>query len=291
MLTKEKNTFEWNEVRPVFLNKERISFLSRITNCGHHIISDSSYNWNGLERNSTGDDSAILQYTFSGNGKLEYDNESFTLKKGDMMILHTPYKYRYYYEETSLPWEFFYFTFKGKEILKMLRIIENVHGSVITIPADSEVISFFQKVLQLFRNGYIDSVFDRSSYAHRIFAILNAFLNKVIPTEEIPDSGILKAIQYVEKNYAEQISPVEIATVSGYSRAQCNRLFKKYKQMPSGKYLEHVRMEKALKYLMEKKKNVNEIAYFCGYNSFSYFCKVFRKCFECSPSDFQKKVR
>jgi two-component system response regulator YesN len=56
-------------------------------------------------------------------------------------------------------------------------------------------------------------------------------------------------------------------------------------------YLTKLRMEEAGRLLKETRKDVKEIASFCGYNDYFYFCRVFRKHHSCTPTAFREGAK
>lgn len=55
--------------------------------------------------------------------------------------------------------------------------------------------------------------------------------------------------------------------------------------------IQELRILKAMEMLKEKKGNVSEVAYACGYNSLSYFSQAFKAHTGKSPSDWLLELR
>ena len=63
---------------------------------------------------------------------------------------------------------------------------------------------------------------------------------------------------------------------------------KHLKNMTPLQYLTQLRLEKAVKLLLEKPEmKVINIAFECGFNSSQYFATVFRSRYKCTPREYQ----
>lgn len=54
-------------------------------------------------------------------------------------------------------------------------------------------------------------------------------------------------------------------------------------------YLHWVRLGKAKMILQKYHLNVNEVAHRCGYSDASYFCRLFKRQFEVTPSEYRER--
>ncbi|WP_299125751.1 AraC family transcriptional regulator [uncultured Winogradskyella sp.] len=77
---------------------------------------------------------------------------------------------------------------------------------------------------------------------------------------------------------------------SGLSPAKLQEGFKTLYNRTVSDFIRHVRLQKA-EYLMNSTDfNISEIVYSIGFTSRSYFCKIFKKEYGCSPKQYKKKV-
>ena len=89
---------------------------------------------------------------------------------------------------------------------------------------------------------------------------------------------------YIQRNFQQQITLEDLAQALGISQYHLSRIFNAESGFSLPEYLTSVRMEKAKILLGEGQKNISQVAYAVGYEDSSYFAKVFRKYFGCSPS-------
>lgn len=98
---------------------------------------------------------------------------------------------------------------------------------------------------------------------------------------------IKKTRLYVERNYNQMITLESIACDLGVSPHHLSHVFSQETNFSLFSYITSVRMENAKKLLMKGTMFVSEVAEAVGYNSESYFTKVFKKYFHHTPSHFQ----
>lgn len=92
-------------------------------------------------------------------------------------------------------------------------------------------------------------------------------------------------------NYPEvQHSIKSISVKSGLSASKLQSGFKFMHNMTLGEYIRLVRLEKAEELLRTTDLNISEVVYSIGFTSRSYFCKIFKKKYNCNPKAYKKKV-
>ncbi|MCP4976767.1 MAG: DUF4242 domain-containing protein [Maribacter sp.] len=84
-------------------------------------------------------------------------------------------------------------------------------------------------------------------------------------------------------------SSIALTRILGLSKSQTYRKIKSLTGMAPNQFIQESRLQKALYYLGQGKKTVSEIAYETGFNSPTYFTRVFKKRYGISPSNFTKK--
>ena len=115
--------------------------------------------------------------------------------------------------------------------------------------------------------------------------------NNIYMNEEYPDSCIGDIIKYINENY-NQINDIgEIAERFYISKYHLCHLFSKKVGVSLITYLNTIKIRKACELLKEERLGVTEIATLCGFNSSSYFCKVFKEKKGISPSEYKKQHR
>ena len=106
------------------------------------------------------------------------------------------------------------------------------------------------------------------------------------------DKTIIKlkeALDFISKNYHEQIFTKDIATSVFLNEFYFMKFFKKHMNITVNDYLTKYRLDKACGLLLSSNRSIIDIAYSVGFNSSSYFIKQFKKTYGITPCDYRKK--
>lgn len=101
-------------------------------------------------------------------------------------------------------------------------------------------------------------------------------------------SAIQDLSDYVE-NYPDLDHKIDNLTKKvGLSAAKIQEGFKFKHGLTVCEYIRYVRLTKSEELISNTDLNISEIVYSLGFSSRSYFSKIFRERFDCSPSDYKK---
>jgi len=93
---------------------------------------------------------------------------------------------------------------------------------------------------------------------------------------------------FIDENYQRKIELKEVAALSNLSKEAFCRYFKGATGSVFTSFLNQYRISQA-KRLLLKGRNISETCYDCGYESLSYFNRIFKKIANENPSDFKKR--
>jgi len=99
---------------------------------------------------------------------------------------------------------------------------------------------------------------------------------------------IRKIYAFVDKNYSRKIELNEIASMSNMTKEAFCRYFKKATNYTFIEFLNRYRISHSKRYLMSG-KSVSEACYSSGFESLSYFNRIFKKITQENPSEFRKR--
>jgi len=106
-----------------------------------------------------------------------------------------------------------------------------------------------------------------------------------------PENDNMQRIkQWIEENYARNISLREIANEIYMNPVYLGQLFKTNMGMGFNEYLLRIRMEKAIQLLLHSDKKVYEIAYEVGYKQLDWFYKKFKSYTGISASEYRSSI-
>ena len=98
-------------------------------------------------------------------------------------------------------------------------------------------------------------------------------------------------IDYLEENYSEEITLEVGAEMLNVSKSYFSTLFKEYTGSTFIKYLNSIRVEKAIIEIHQNQKNITEIALDNGFNTIRTFNRVFKDFTNYTPTDFMQLSR
>ncbi len=105
------------------------------------------------------------------------------------------------------------------------------------------------------------------------------------------DDRITKIIRYINDNYNHINDIEEIADRFFISKYHLCRTFNKNLGIPLVTYLNTIKIREACRMMKTQSGNLTEIAMKCGFNSSSYFCKVFKNEKGISPREYKRQLK
>jgi len=113
---------------------------------------------------------------------------------------------------------------------------------------------------------------------------------KSIEGNPVENKFIEQVLACIELHYSNPDFSVEmLADVLKMGRIPLNKKLKSITSLTANKYIQHIRLQKALILLETENLNVSEVAFQTGFNSVAYFVKCFREHFGKTPGAVQSK--
>ena len=120
------------------------------------------------------------------------------------------------------------------------------------------------------------------------FISVNSFSLSV---ESRYQTAMQATIRFLLANYRRAIHLDEVLRVSCMSKPTFSRQFKRHSGRTFGGFLQQVRLDAACRDLAETDHTVLDIALDHGFSQVSFFNRVFRRVFRCSPMDYRRHCR
>lgn len=111
------------------------------------------------------------------------------------------------------------------------------------------------------------------------------------PSLSPDESRIKDAILYIQNHYPEAITLDDIAASIHVSKSECCRCFKRAVNLTPFEYLMRYRILQAADRILQNDRNttsISELAASVGFNNTSYFNKLFKKYFNCTPTEYRR---
>ena len=97
-------------------------------------------------------------------------------------------------------------------------------------------------------------------------------------------------VDYIEQNYAKNISLKDIAKILGYDYNYMSRYFKKFFNMTFTDFVNLYRLETAIRLLEDTNENITSVAYESGFQSTRTFNSFFKSKTGLSPTQYKNTV-
>ncbi|MBB6635502.1 AraC family transcriptional regulator [Cohnella thailandensis] len=97
------------------------------------------------------------------------------------------------------------------------------------------------------------------------------------------------AMAHIELHFNRRLPVGELAEIAGMSEGHFSRVFKEFMRKTPVEYINHYRLRHAALRLGESDLTVGEVALESGFDNFSYFSKMFKALYHCSPSDYRRR--
>lgn len=128
-----------------------------------------------------------------------------------------------------------------------------------------------------------------------------SFWIELLRTLKLPSEGymakrrelteVYPAMVYAREHYMEKITTEILAEVCHMSVSHFRKNFKKCVGIPSGKYIENLRLSKSCELLIETEMGILEIALSCGFTSLSAYNRHFTAKYGVPPGKWKKARR
>lgn len=115
---------------------------------------------------------------------------------------------------------------------------------------------------------------------------------RIMPSEKTLRNGqrIRVMLQYIQAHYCDALDISQIAGAAAISQSECIRCFHHMLGIAPMQYVRQLRLRKAVRLLSGGDMPITEVAVQCGFQDMSYFSKVFRLQYGCTPTEFRKKA-
>ena len=110
---------------------------------------------------------------------------------------------------------------------------------------------------------------------------------KMQTVDEAAQKRVQLMMQYIHENYNHEMSLDEIASHIGISKSTALNLFQRFLHITPVSYLIGYRLQAASWLLKNTNKKVKTIAYESGFRNVDYFCRLFKKRYHLTPSEYR----
>lgn len=158
--------------------------------------------------------------------------------------------------------------------------------SLVKFPSDRlDIRSLFESLVPYFdAKATPDDDILKSRMAEGMYAILKTDENLYASLFDFVEPWKIDIVDFMEKNYMNDLSMTELAYYTGRSLATFKRDFKKISELTPQKWLIHRRLEAARELIRQGGKKVSEICFDVGFKNLSHFSKLYKEMYGIAPT-------
>ena len=235
----------------------------------------------------------LFHYIISGTGTLYADDSTGTtktyhLKSGEGFLIF-PNQITTYIADKELPWEYVWIEFDG---LRAKEAMDTAGFSLDRPIFHTKKRDMSQKMKE--ELVYIATHSDETIFniIGHLYLFLDYFMRSTVSTvvkgsTKLQDYYIKEAITYIEQNFQNDISVVDIANRLGINRSYFGKIFKQTLKQTPQEFLINYRMIKATELLRLTKMSIGDISKAVGYENQLHFSRAFKKIYNISPREWR----
>lgn len=166
-------------------------------------------------------------------------------------------------------------------------------------PDEEKLLEYINEVIAsnlMKRFGY--ELYTKSRLCSFWLELLNMVRPKALPKKVVKNTTTDEKrakdiIMYMEEHFSEKITLDEVADYIKISKSECCRCFKRALNLTPVEYLMKYRIQQAafmIKAGDKRAESFQRLALSCGFNNASYFNKVFKEYWGCTPSQYRRKI-
>lgn len=235
----------------------------------------------------------LFHYIISGTGTLYADDSTGTtktyhLKSGEGFLIF-PNQITTYIADKELPCEYVWIEFDG---LRAKEAMDTAGFSLDRLIFHTKKRDMSQKMEE--ELVYIATHSDETIFniIGHLYLFLDYFMRSTVSTivkgsTKLQDYYIKEAITYIEQNFQNDISVVDIANRLGINRSYFGKIFKQTLKQTPQEFLINYRMIKATELLRLTKMSIGDISKAVGYENQLHFSRAFKKIYNISPREWR----
>lgn len=239
-----------------------------------------------------------------GTGEFKVDLNSHILKEGDILIIK-PFSLHSIHPINDMycSWNAMVFdlgilnsaTTDGCLIKYFAPILNNEHQLPLIINRDcsgyKEILTCIKEIIDCFNTKKTAFELRLKSLLFYLFSLFYEYnlvlKKKTAPLTNETTRKIKIILNYIHENYMNDLSIHNISNACNLSQYYFMKFFKKHLGITCIEYLNIYRLDIATELLNTTDKSITEISFETGFNSVSYFNKLFKVRFKITPKEFR----
>lgn len=231
----------------------------------------------------------ILIYCIDGTGKIQVRDNTYVLNANNYFIIPSHEAHKYWASGDS-PWSIYWLHFGGDRsscfkdyLCRTISIEPSIRSRI------DERITLFNEVLTALESGF--SV-ENINYANMC---LNGLLASFFYIETFrlvkgfhSPNKVDQSIIYMQKNINKSLTIKDLANNVQLSESHFSKIFRNKTGSSPLDYFINLKMQEAIRLLINQSLKIKEVAFKLGYSDPYYFTRIFSKHIGSSPGTFVK---
>lgn len=155
--------------------------------------------------------------------------------------------------------------------------------------ADKTIMHYLNMICDEFAHKENDYVSAVQNLIKNVIILLNRATPEKMVYQTRTDE-LEKVIEYINKNFTQDIRPQEFETITNYSYDRFRHIFKHAIGVSPKQYIIGKRFEYAKELLAASELSITEVAYRCGFASSALFTNQFKKRTDLTPKQYRLQL-
>ncbi|MBE7062340.1 MAG: helix-turn-helix domain-containing protein [Ruminococcaceae bacterium] len=230
-----------------------------------------------------------IDIVISGKAKSNINGHVYNIEKGSILFF-TPADFHDIIPIGTQPLETYNIAFPTHMIYKQIWTFVPMSCRFATLsPANFQsAVLVCQRLMQAYKNPSPSTELLMKTGIEWCLFLLADAANALSDNVQFP-KDISAVLAYIYDNFTGRVSRDEAAAIMHVSPIYFSNLFHKHMGLSFQEYLLNLRLDFARRLLIGKGTTVSDAAYSSGFNSVTYFSRVFTRRFGCPPGKYAEQ--
>ncbi len=227
----------------------------------------------------------LFRLQTEGSCEVIVNGQKMELEKGDLLLLKPGDHYEIFVEEGQKSGDY-HISCQGDWIDEWWS--RSPKTSIYQIDLDGKLLSLWNQIIVEKRRPQTSLNQELTDYLLRsLLLTMEQTMNEIVPTYPYPYK-VTRMMRYIEEHATTAIKVEDVADHVGLSISRSVHLFKDSVGKTMIEYAQEIRLSSAIERMKYTTIKLEQIAEECGFGSYPYFHKVFKKKYGVSPGVYRR---
>jgi AraC-like DNA-binding protein len=236
--------------------------------------------------------SYLIKYTISGEGILEYDGRSYTVKPGQVFWIDCMKPQYYHTSPRKGEWRIIWVHFYGPtcEAYYNIFMAQNDGSSMINVDSDVAIKSALDALVSLYKGGDSNLVTDVQASGYLTSIMMRCITAAASRKDHasLPDF-VVDARSYINFHYTERITLDDLSHALSVNKYYLQKLFKRHMGISPNEYIIQMRLTRAKQLLRTTRLPVSQVSMDVGISNIGHFINLFKSHEGITPGSYRQR--